>query len=86
MKPATAWRDAENARKRRALDYLDAHPEVRRACFSDSKALPGVVLLTVALRKPAGAVEIAIRRECFDEFALIELGERYPDTSIFLNG
>jgi len=73
-----------DARKARALAYLEAHPEAARVCFADLKADPAHVILTVAVREPWGAVEVLVSRGRFDAFALMELAERYPATSLFV--
>lgn len=74
----------ENPRMQRALAYLQEHPDVKRACFADAKADPENIVLTVAVREPWGAVEVLISRDRFDPFALIELVNRYADTSLFI--
>jgi len=71
-------------RKARVLAYLEAHPGVKRACFADLKADPEHVILTVAVRDPWGAVELAVKREKFDPLAIMELSLRYPDTALQL--
>lgn len=82
--PQGAIADAAQARTVRALAYLDEHPEVKRACFADAKADPENIVLTVAVREPWGAVEVLVRRDRFDAFALMELSARWPDTSLFV--
>lgn len=79
--PAPVDPSAEE-RKARALAFLEAHPNAKRACFTDVKADPENIVLTVALREPWGAVEVLVRRERFDAVALMELSLRYPGTSL----
>jgi hypothetical protein len=67
-------------RQRNALAFLETHPNVRRACFVDVASDPAHIILTVALREPWGALEVLVKREKFDRFALMELSLRYPDT------
>ena len=69
-------------RKARALAFLEAHPNVKRACFADVKADPANIVLTVAIREPWGAVEVLVRRERFDALALMDLAARYPATAL----
>ena len=73
---------AAKGRKARALAFLDAHPNVRRACFADVNTDPANVILTVAVREPRGAVEVLVRRDKFDAVALMDLSLRYPGTSL----
>ena len=70
------------ARMGRALAYLEAHPNVRRACFADVDSDPANIVLTVALRDPWGAVEVLVSLAKFDALALLELANRYPATSL----
>ena len=74
--------DQAEDRRARALAFLDAHPNVKRACFADVKADPANIVLTVAIREPWGAVEVLVRRERFDAPALMELSLRYSGTSL----
>jgi hypothetical protein len=78
----TADGDAAQVRKARALAFLEAHPNVKRACFADVESDPAHVILTVALREPWGAMELLVRREKFDALVLMELSLRYPDTAV----
>ena len=71
-------------RKRRALAFLEANPQVKRACFADVQSDPANVILTVAVRDPRAAVEVLIDRAKFDAMRLLELSLRYPDTSLFV--
>lgn len=81
--PAPVDAGAED-RKARALAFLEAHPNVKRACFADAKADPANIILTAAIREPWGAVEVLVSRERFDAVALMELSLRYPGTSLFV--
>lgn len=69
-------------RKARALAFLEAHPEAKRRCEADFVSDPENVILTVAIRKPWGAVEMLVRRERFDALALMDLAARYPATAL----
>jgi hypothetical protein len=70
------------ARQRKALAFLEAHPNVKRTCFADVESDPANIILTVALREPWGVVEVLVRRERFDALALMDLSLRYPDTAV----
>lgn len=67
-------------RKRAALEFLAAHPNVARACFAHPEAEK--IVLTVAVRDPWGVLEVEIERSRFDALALMELAKRYPETSL----
>ncbi len=84
--PATPANDpaASEARMARALAYLEAHPEAKRACFADVQSDSVHIVLTVALREPWGALEVLVKRERFDAMALMELSLRYGATSLFV--
>lgn len=74
--------DRAEDRKARALAFLEAHPNVKRACFADVKADPANIVLTVAIREPWGVVEMLVTRERFDAPALMDLAGRYPATAL----
>jgi hypothetical protein len=82
--PAIQAGDKAAERKARALAFLEAHPNVKRACFADVESDPLNVVLTVAVREPWGAVEVLIDRRRFDPLALMDLSLRHTDTSLFI--
>ena len=73
-----------DSRKAMALAFLDAHPEVRRACFYHAPKVGAFVILTVAVRDPRAAVEMSIARERFDAMGLFDLSLKHPGTSVFV--
>jgi hypothetical protein len=85
LESLTGADSAAEARKARALAFLEMHPNVRRACFADATTDPAHIILTVAIREPPrGAIEVLVARERFDALALMELSLRYSDTSLFV--
>ncbi len=74
--------DPAEARKVKALAFLEDHANVKRACFADPQAMPGQIVLTVAVREPWGAVEVLVSKDRFDAFAIMDLANRYPATSL----
>lgn len=75
---------AAERRKAKALAFLEAHPNAKRACFVDLDGDPANVVLTVAIREPWMADEVLVSRARFDALALMELSLRYPATSLFV--
>lgn len=73
-----------SSRMASALAYLDANPDVQRACFYHALQSSPVVILTVAVRVPRAALEMSISRERFDAMKLFELSLNHPGTSVFV--
>lgn len=70
------------ARRERAMAYLEEHPLVKRACFADVSSDPDNVILTVVVRDPSSVAEVAVSKDRFDAFALMDLAAGYPDTAL----
>ena len=67
------------ARRRRVLAMLEAHPAARYALVSDEEAEPEAVILTLAIRGQA-TCDIRIPREKYDGTLLLDLIERHAGT------
>ncbi len=70
---------AAEARRQLALAMLAQHPGTRYAVLTDTEADPEAVLLTLAIRGRA-TCELAIPREKYDPFLLLDLIERHGAT------
>ncbi len=70
---------AAEARRQHALAMLAQHPGTRYAVLTDTEADPEAVLLTLAIRGRA-TCELAIPREKYDPFLLLDLIERHGAT------
>lgn len=67
------------ARRQRVLALLIEHPEARYAALTDSEAVPGFVLLALAIRDKA-TCELRIPREKWDGGLFLDLLERHGAT------
>ena len=67
---------AAEARRQRVLAMLAERPSVRYAALTDTKAVSGSVLLTLAVRH-VGTVELPIPADKWDGVLFLEMLERH---------
>jgi hypothetical protein len=70
---------AAEARRRRLLAMLEAHPDARYAALTDPATDPEAVILVLAIRGRA-TCELRIPREKWDGVLFLELLERHCQT------
>ncbi len=70
---------AAEGRRRRVLALLEAHPEAKYAAVSDMQAVPGFVLLTLAIRD-VGTVDLLIPAAKWDGVLFLDLLEKHSGT------
>lgn len=67
------------ARRTRVLDLLEANPTAKYAVVTDLEAVPGVVVLTIAIRGQA-SFDLHVPKEKWDGVLFLELLERHSGT------
>ncbi len=67
---------AAEARRQKVLAMLDAHPEAKYAALTDLQAVPGQVLVSLAIRD-AGTVDLLIPFEKWDGVLFFEMLDRH---------